>query len=233
MVMVMSNLVRILALFFAFLPSAVQSYSCPEYERIATSRVAANEFSLEDFIGEWYMIATSEPTLPSLCTCPVLKWFVDNDGATPVSRDVSGNSGTLAGAIKQYHYTLVAECAGVNFSATMKGEARDPQHPGSLTENMEVFNHSVAPYVPHMIYDVQTMPDGNVVGFTYACLLGHTSGVNMFSFNVVARKPTLTPEHVKALVAKQNERTGGVFNVDGIRYSDSSVCGWNMQPITV
>jgi len=220
MVMVMSNLVRILALFFAFLPSAVQSYSCPEYERIATSRVAASEFSLEDFIGEWYMIATSEPTLPSLCTCPVLKWFVDNDGA-----------------IKQYHYTLVAECAGVNFSATMKGEARDPQHPGSLTENMEVFNHSVAPYVPHMIYDVQTMPDGNVVGFTYACLLGHTSGVlsgvNMFSFNVVARKPTLTPEHVKALVAKQNERTGGVFNVDGIRYSDSSVCGWNMQPITV
>lgn len=214
--MVMSNLVRILALIFAFLPSAVQSYSCPEYDLISTSRVAANEFSLRDFIGEWYLMATSEPTLPSLCTCPVLKWFVDNDGA-----------------IKQYHYTVVAECAGVNFSATMKGEARDPQHPGSLIENMAVFNHTVAPYVPNLIFDVQNMPDGNVVGFTYACLLGHTSGVNMFSFNVVARKPTLTPEHVKALVAKQNERTGGVFKVGGIRYSDSLVCGWNMQPTIV
>lgn len=205
-----------LALIFIFLLRAVQSYSCPEYQQIATSRVSANEFSLKDFTGEWYVVATSEPTLPSFCTCPVLKWFVDSDGA-----------------VKQYHYTSVAECAGVNFSATMRGEARDPQHPGLLTENMELFNHSVAPYVPNMIYDVQTMPDGNVVGFTYACLLGHTTGVDMFSFNVVARKPTLNSEDVRALVAKQNVRTGGVLKIDGIRVSNSSACGWNMEPIIV
>merc|ERR1719326_163495 len=161
-------------------------------------------------------MATSEPTLPAFCTCPVLKWFVDSDGT-----------------IKQYHYTLVAECAGVNFTATMKGEARDPAHPGLLTENLAVFNHSVAPYVPHMIYDAQTMADGNVVGFTYACLLGHIPGLNMFSFNVVSRQPTLTSDTVKALVAKQNERTGGVFKVSGIRYADSSTCGWAAESMIV
>jgi len=204
---------RILALIFATSLSGVQStLSCPDYASIATSRVAADKFKLTDFTGEWYLMGTSEPTLPSLCKCPLLKWSVDSDAT-----------------IKKYHYTLDAKCEGVDFTATMKGEARDPQHPGSLVENMAVFNHSVAPYVPNMIFDTQTMADGNVVGFTYACLLGHNN-VNMFSFNVVARKPTLTPETVKALVAKQNARTGGALKVEGIRYSDSSVCGWGTKP---
>merc|ERR1712037_649694 len=107
-----------------------------------------------------------------------------------------------------------------------KGEARDPTRPGLLSENLAVLNHSVAPYCPHMIYDIQTLSDGNIVGFTYACLLGRDSFVNMFSFNIVAKKPTMTINELKDLVAMQNHRTGGVLTVDGIRYSDKSVCSW-------
>jgi len=190
-------------------------FSCPDYDSIATPNVAADKFKLTDFTGDWYLMGTSEPTLPSFCKCGTLQWFVDSDGA-----------------VKQYHYTMTAQCSVVKFPATMKGESSDPKRPGLLKENLAVFNHSVAPYVPNMIFDVQTMDDGNVVGFTYACLLGK-SGINLYSFNVVARKPILSLDTVKALVTKQNERVGGILKVDGIRYTDSSSCGWKGDSVIV
>lgn len=196
--------------------SGIRGYMCPSYDSIATPAVTSSNWALNDYTGDWYVLATSEPTLPSLCTCPTLKWYVDS-----------------AGGIKKYHYTMVANCGGMNFSATMKGEARDPAHPGLLEENLALFNHSVAPYVPNMIYDTQTLPDGNVIGFSYACLLGHTPGINMFSFNIVARKPTLTIEATKALAAAQSSRTHGAFKMDGIRYSDGSVCNWKQEAVIV
>lgn len=193
------------------------SYSCPDYDSIKTPSVVAGNFNLDDLAGEWYLVGTSEPTLPAFCTCPKVTWFIDSSSAT----------------VKQYHYETRAHCVTVNFTATLKGEARDPTRPGLLSENVAVFNHSVAPYCPHMIYDVQSMPDGNLVGFTYACLLGRSSPVNMFSFNIVAKKPTLTINDLKGLVAKQNDRTGGVLNVDGIRYSDQSSCSWRSESVVV
>mmetsp|Transcript_98284 Transcript_98284/g.174187 ORF Transcript_98284/g.174187 Transcript_98284/m.174187 type:complete len:216 (-) Transcript_98284:116-763(-) len=215
MVEMSGQLPSILLVFVTFL-SGTQGFSCPAYDSIATQRVAASSFSLDDVAGEWYLVGTSEPTLPPFCTCPKLHWFVDSDSN-----------------IKQYHYKMTAHCATINFTATLKGEARDPSRPGLLSENLAVYNHSVAPYCPHMIYDIQTMSDGNLVGFTYACLLGRGSAVNMFSFNIVAKKPTLTIHDLKGLVAKQSERTGGVLKVHGIRYSDRSVCSWGAGDVIV
>jgi len=69
-----------LGLFITVLVVGGQSYSCPDYDSIATSSVDPDKFALKDFTGEWYLMATSEPTLPAFCNCPVLKWFVDSDG---------------------------------------------------------------------------------------------------------------------------------------------------------
>jgi len=193
------------------------SYSCPDYDSIKTSSVTG-KFKLDDLAGEWYLVGTSEPTLPAECTCPKATWFIDSSSPT----------------VKHYHYETRAHCFNAaDVTATLKGEARDPTRPGLLSENLAVFNHSVAPFCPHMIYDLQSMPDGNLVGFTYACLLGRSSPVNMFSFNIVAKKPTLTINDLKSLVAKQNDRTGGALKVDGIRYSDQSTCSWQSESVVV
>mmetsp|Transcript_83487 Transcript_83487/g.131939 ORF Transcript_83487/g.131939 Transcript_83487/m.131939 type:complete len:121 (-) Transcript_83487:64-426(-) len=115
----------------------------------------------------------------------------------------------------------------------MKGEARDPAQPGLLMENMAFWNHSIAPFVPNMIFDVQHLPDGNLLGFTYACIVD-VLGVSLFSFNLVARKPTLSTDDVKAWIAKQSARVGaGIFNVDGMRYVNGTECGWKSDSFVV
>ena len=80
-----------------------------------------------------------------------------------------------------------------------------------------------APYVPHLIYDYQHLPDGNVLGFSYACV---AAPLQLFSFNLFARKPTLGTDQLQALVKAQNDRVGGLFKVDGIRYADADACKW-------
>jgi len=203
----------LLAIVMTLLVDAL-SDSCPDYDSIKTSSVDAGKFKLDDLAGEWYLVGTSEPTLPAFCTCTKFEWFIDSSNAT----------------VKNYHYETRTHCFTAPFTATVKGEARDPTRPGLLYENGEVFNRSVAPYNPNMVFDIQSMPDGNVVVFQYACL--HTYG-NMVAFNMIAKKPTLTIDDLKGLVSKQKDRTGRVLNMDGVRYSDQSSCSWRSNSVVV
>lgn len=185
---------------------APKRFTCPDYASIATPAVSPARFSLEAFTGLWYMMATNEPTMPSFCTCPTETWFLDSNAA-----------------VKQYHYQLNSTC-GFKLDLTMKGDAKDPEHPGKLDENAEVYNHSVAPYLPNYIFDIQTLSDGTELGFTYACI---STELQLFSFNVFSRRPTVSRDELETLIARQNERTGGIFKVDGIRYADATACKWN------
>jgi len=180
---------------------SANKYTCPSYDTIVTP--AINASILHDMQGDWYMLATNEPTIPSFCTCGRSTWHLDSDGP-----------------VKEYHYGLVTKCLGKDAPAfTMKGEARDLKRPGDLAENMEFFNHSVAPYVPDMIFDVQQLPDGNIIAFNYACITK-----SMFSFNLIARRPTLTADEVTAWAQKQNARVGGVMNIENMHITDVKKC---------
>jgi hypothetical protein len=180
-------------------------YTCPSYDEIASANIGAS--ILHDMEGDWYLLATNEPTLPSFCTCGLIAWHLDSD--KPVAA---------------YHYDMASKCFGhdspVNF--TMKGEARDPKRPGLLSENMAFFNHSIAPFVPNMIMDVEELPDGNTIGFNYACLTK-----SMFSFSVLARRPSVSADQVKAWIQKQNARVGGILDVENIRITNLKDCGWS------
>merc|ERR1712070_1177650 len=114
----------------------------------------------------------------------------------------------------------------------MKGEARDPKHPGNLRENMAFFNHSIAPWVPNMIIDKEELPDGNTLGFNYACLFG-TDTSTLFSFSVIARRPSVSADQVKAWIQKQNARVGGILDVENMRITDVQKCGWDGHSSTV
>merc|ERR1712086_477901 len=100
-------------------------YKCPDYDAIRTPGVAAGNFSLADFTGSWYMMATNEPTMPAFCKCTTEEWFLD--------------SATFP---QQYRYNLKSTCE-VPVSLTMKGDAPDPTRPGDLHENAAVYNHSM------------------------------------------------------------------------------------------
>ena len=43
--------------------------SCPDYGDIRQPSVDPTVFNISDFAGTWYMVATTEPTLPAFCTC--------------------------------------------------------------------------------------------------------------------------------------------------------------------
>merc|ERR1711988_641945 len=119
------------------------------------------------------------------------------------------------GTVKEYHYDMVTQMFGHKLPATtMKGEARDTKRPGLLSEMAAVWNHSVAPYVPNMVYDIVQLPDGNTLGFNYACV-----APSMFSFNIFAHRPTLSSDEIKTWIQNQSERVGGLFNVGNMHIS--------------
>eukprot|EP00930_Biecheleria_cincta_P100179 TRINITY_DN91795_c0_g1_i1.p1 TRINITY_DN91795_c0_g1~~TRINITY_DN91795_c0_g1_i1.p1 ORF type:complete len:234 (-),score=24.49 TRINITY_DN91795_c0_g1_i1:42-689(-) len=201
---------KMLAVLLGVVLGAACAYRCPAYDEIKQPSVAPPGFRLSNFTGDWYVLATNEPTLPAICTCGKATWLLDHDDGT----------------LKRYHYDFAAKCAGAPFKPQFKGESRDPLNPGLLVENMAVYNHSVAPMVPHMIYHVEPLSDGNIIAFTYACLLGKLGG--LYSFNVLARHPMSAALQaagaVEKLVSERNSAAGGVFDVDKLRYTDIKTC---------
>ena len=103
---------------------------CPAYTDIAQPSVNKDHFSIEEFDGTWYMVATNEPTLPSFCVCGVNENTIDTAGG-------------------HYYYTNKDSCHGVPFSLDIKGDlSKDPEWPGDLRENAAVMNHTVGSLDP-------------------------------------------------------------------------------------
>ena len=200
-----------------FLIQFSTGYTCPDYSVIRQPSVDASVFDIRDFAGIWYMIATNEPTQPSLCTCSVnaVEIHVD-DVETP-----------------WYAYTNTANCGGVNVSLPVKGIlSDDPSSPGLLHENFGAFNHTMRRLDPNMIFQASYAGDGFMdMAFTYACL-GRLPvpplGSEKFSFNILSRSTHWNTSDIQCLIADANASTGGVLDIEGVRICDEATyasCG--------
>ena len=131
--------------------------------------------------GMWFMIATNEPTLPSICVC----------GVNQI--DVHPNTnGTVGG---WYHYTNHDLCGTSShrfpFTVNIKGLlSNDTSTPGELHEQAEIDGHYLGKLDPNYMFHIEREAnDGNItLIYSYACL-GKLEplGKPQFSFNILAR----------------------------------------------
>lgn len=205
------------AIFFVplFALTSVGAATCPAYEDIAQASVRPTNFSINEFSGLWYMIATNEPTLPSFCVCSV------NDV------QVHPSAGT-------YDYVNRDLCLGSkNVTLHIKGKlSNDSATPGLLHETAAIFNHTVTKLLPNYIFDVHRDASGAIsTALTYACL-GQIPivGKQFFSFNVLARSSAWALADIQALVARASAATAGRLDVRGMRFNDEAAyrsCGFD------
>lgn len=153
-----------------------QEYVCPSYKDLRDDTVNAKAFEIEEFQGRWFMLATTEPTMPSFCRCG----FNDVDVGSTTYEYANHDSCNE----KTFHH---------NITIHIKGElSSDPKSPGELRENAALFNHTVRTLDPNYLFRVERDSKGRVeIVYTYACLgkLPPMIGRERFSFNVLARSP--------------------------------------------
>ncbi|CAE7252802.1 hypothetical protein AK812_SmicGene49055 [Symbiodinium microadriaticum] len=197
------------------------SYSCPEYSEIRQPSVSSKMFNISSFGGTWYMVATTEPTMPPFCTC--------------IHNDVQIHE--LEG---WYAYTSHATCEGkIPISVPVKGElSKDPSSPGLLHENFGLFNHTMSSLDPNMIFEAQYNERGEMVlAMTYACLGWLLPvppiGEPKFSFNVLSRRRNWTTSDLREVVANATKATQGLLDVANVRFADQQTYASCASDITV
>lgn len=208
---ILANLMLALAVHSA----PLKNYTCPKWEDIAQPGVKpGGDFSLINMTGDWYVLATSEPTLPPFCACAKETWSV-----------------TEYQPVMKYQWDFATKCLGLKFNIRMTGESRDLTQPGDLMENAAILGHRIMPLTPELIYDHVVLPDGNQVVFHYTCLDEPTRKLlrvkRPFGSYVIARRPSVSASTVRSMVEATAERTGGLMDIDGMKYADSTACGWD------
>ena len=201
---------RIISVLIA-MPTLASALKCPAFASIAQPSVAEGAFSASELIGEWFLIATNEPTMPPFCRCGMNRFT-----------EIGEPAGT-------YAYSNTDNCSGVNISIPIKGVlSTDPRTPGLLHENFAPFNSThTLPLLPNMIFDVQRAGTLEVV-FAYACLGWFPIKGSLFSFNIMARRQNWTRAEIDALVDHANKTTHPLLKLSGLRYNDGNAyreCG--------
>ena len=182
--------------------------TCPPYGSIQQPSVRQGAFHPAELAGVWYMVGTTEPTLPTFCTCGVNTIEVHAEGGT-------------------YNYQNIDWVIPLksNITIPIKGKlSPDPTTPGFLHETFGPGNSTHGlPLLPNMVFDVQRNESGAIdVVFTYACLgkVPPLVGKELFSFNILARSNRATRSQIEALAARANATTGGVLEMGGLRVND-------------
>lgn len=196
-----------------------EGHACPDYSQIRQSSVDAGAFDIAEFAGRWYMVATTEPTLPSFCRCGV-------------------NEVRVRFAEGRYEYTNTDHCelGGFNRSVSLHIHGKlstDPRSPGLLHENAALFNHTIGKLDANFIFRADRNAAAELTAvFTYACLgrLPPVVGRNCFSFNVLSRTPYLTRATIESLVESANRSVSSAHLLDlsGLRIDDADAfraCG--------
>ena len=120
-----------------------------------------------------------------------------------------------------------------NITLTIKGElSTDPSSPGSLRENVAVFNHSL-PMKPNYVFHVERDAQGALSRvYTYACLgTLPLHRAESFAFYLLARGAdarAATSAQIGARVAAAGARTGGALDLAGVRVDNATTfagCG--------
>jgi len=189
-----------------------QQYVCPKYEDLRDETVNAKTFSIDEFKGRWYMIATTEPTMPTFCRCGYNDVTIGSTTYEYANHDQCNE--------KTFHH---------NITIHIKGElSSDPESPGDLRENAALFNHTVGKLDPNYLFRVERDSKGNIeVAYTYACLgkLPPVVGRDRFSFNVLARSPEgYDQTRINAMIQAVNQSAssrGVVFDFSDLRVDDA------------
>ena len=171
----------------ASIAASSTGFTCPSYGRLRQPSVSSARFSIGEYAGLWYLLATTEPTLPTFCKC----------GMNNVSLHFSSG---------EYTYTSTNICGkSLPISVRIKGKlSDDPSSPGLLHEQAAIFNHTMAPLDPYFIFRVGRSSSGSLETiFSYACLgrIPPVFGSEAFSFNVLGRSRNVSAEAIEAMVA--------------------------------
>ena len=89
---------------------AVCEYACPAYSALRTPAVSADKLEIKKFSGFYYVLATTEPTLPPICSCLRINVTVHTPAADPWGHNAPG----------WYEYAATATCSGLPFTFHMK-----------------------------------------------------------------------------------------------------------------
>lgn len=185
-------------------------YACPTYEELVEDSIAPGRFDMNMVAGaEWFMAATTEPTLPSFCHCTVSTYSVHEHPTTPGG---------------WYNYTANSTCslAGVTipFAVPLMGMlSENASTPGWLKETFRLWNHTVGPRDPNYVFRAE-YSRGKVRSFhTYACL-GSVFGKPLFSYSYLVRKDDeimskLDEPSILAQVKAANAK--GLMDLDHVR----------------
>lgn len=183
---------------------------CPLYKSI--SAVKSN-FSMSLLNGRWYVIATTEPTIPSFAkSCGILNFMVYGGGA--------------------YRYWSTSEAViGTtrrNFTVGPIGGQIGPKlkEQGDCMENLAPFNHTISgTLVPNMFFNYSTGSKSPTSSspewyMSYACV-ARMFGENVFSFFLSARSPFVTKEWVDEKLAWVKQQ--GIVDLTGVVIADQQV----------
>jgi len=197
-----------------------EKYTCPDYEDIRQPSVDPFYFDMKHMNGKFYLLATTEPTIPSYCDCIREDWTVYEES---------------------YKYDSSSSCEALhtdmNFTFHCKGNfKKDSDSPGSLMENAAMWNRTMLPEVPNMIFNVIYGKDHTDIIFaeTYACL-GTFFGHSFFSYNLLAREQ-MDLEEIKEMVKASGALAGDRLNLDKVRYTDKkafAACDLRKQAMAV
>ena len=97
---------------------AVCEYACPAYSALRTPAVSADKLEIKKFSGFYYVLATTEPTLPPICSCLRINVTVHTPAADPWGHNAPG----------WYEYAATATCSGLPFTFHMKAYTQPPSH---------------------------------------------------------------------------------------------------------
>jgi hypothetical protein len=178
---------------------------CPDYETLRDASM--EDFTMQDLSGSWYIVATTEPTIPPFCRpCSHADFHVFDSA---------------------YRYTIIAQCdvggVGVNFSIPLGGRIGPAGAEGKCEENWAPFNHTWAPsLVPNMWFNF-SREDGWYM--SYACI-GDILGKDLHAFYLGSRTKR-SKEWIEERLHWAN--ASGLVDIAGVTMADDkayATCGW-------
>lgn len=176
------------------------TFSCPTYESIVDASMKA--FDMNEMSGIWYMLATTEPTMPFYCHCAVLNYSIYDTW---------------------YLYTGQFNCLGVNVSLDSIGTlSKNISTPGYLHEGLSLFHTAVTSLEPYYIFSVErTTTDFSEQKLMNVHFYGCVSKLfKLFSYNLLSRTPYVSLSKIEDMVNIDKKKYEGIFDFSNLRYMD-------------
>ena len=179
-------------------------YQCPSYGNIISDKMSL--FNISKMSGVWYMLATTEPTMPSFCSCGVLNYQIEQTW-------YSYNGSFICSPYNLWTNTI---------NVTIKGELSSNDNTnGFLHETISIYNQTIGPLLPYMIFDyLLDEKDELHMIRSYACV---NERFQMFSYNLLSRTSLISTQQIENIVLKDKEKYKDVMNFEHLTITNSTM----------